>query len=194
MHLASLFGFMALLLATTLAFPVPQDEAADLPPAPVEVGGTTITVPPAAQPTTYFTKVKTKRQGPFPGISSCGDSTFEDTTSAGSPLISDCLTMASNLVRKEATDKADTPVWMVESFIKQQHQLVQFGTCAFGVQGGEKGDLTFRVGNQDIIDIVRSAVEKFGRDGRVGARGEMRCNAAVFPPVISWGIYKNTKK
>ncbi|KAB5558222.1 putative necrosis-inducing factor-domain-containing protein [Coniochaeta sp. 2T2.1] len=194
MHLASLLGLIALLLTTALASPVPLDGVANHTPSPVEVGGETITVLPATQPTTYFTKVKPKRQGPFPGISSCGDSTFENTTSAGSPFVSDCLTMVSNLVRKEATDKADTPVWMVESFIKQQHQLVQFGTCAFGVQGGKKGDPSFRVGNQDIIDVVRSAVEKFGRDGRVGARGEMRCNATVFPPVISWGIHRNPRK
>ena len=185
MQLVKSLGIIALLLTITFTSPVPQEGGPDV--STFQEAVTTITVLPVTIPTTSFAK----RGNPFPPISNCAESTFEDTTSAGSPLISDCLVMASNIVRTSAVDR---PVWMVESFIKQQHQLVQFGTCAFGVQGGKKGDLTFRVGNQDIIDIVHDAIKKFGRDSRVGAKGEMTCNAAVFPPRISWGIYKNPKK
>ena len=37
-----------------------------------------------------------------------------------------------------------------------QHQVVQFGSCAFGVQGIEKdSNAVFYVGAQDIIDIYQ---------------------------------------
>lgn len=84
-------------------------------------------------------------------INDCGGSTFVDESSGGSPLISDCRQIATNI--------AGGGSWEVENFLAQQHQLVQSGTCAFGVQGdGEAEDDGFYVGNQDIIDLINSSI------------------------------------
>lgn len=57
-----------------------------------------------------------------------------------------------------------------------QHQLVQAGECAFGVQGLVKdGNIGYLIGNQDIIDIINESIERFGGSGRVGAKGTMSC-------------------
>jgi hypothetical protein len=90
-------------------------------------------------------------------INDCDVSTFIYETSDASPLVLDCLQIATNI--------AGGGTWEVEDDIGQQHQLVQYGTCAFGVQGSRRGGL-FHVGNQDIIDLIIQSVLDFGSDGK----------------------------
>ena len=133
---------------------------------------------------------------PFHGSGVCGDSTFEGTTSGTAPLVSDCMTMIDNIavVNQENGSDGGRQIWGVENFVKKQHQLIQFGTCAFGVQGGKVGDAHFWIGNQDIIDIVHSSIDKFGASGRIGAKGQMKCKPmGAFPVLVTWGIYHNPK-
>lgn len=164
-HLATL---VVLLLASSLASPTPQP----LPSTPAT----------DTQPLTY------RKTAPFRGSDLCGDSTFVNQNSAASPLVDDCLRIVDNLSVRPvgSTGRAS---WEVESFVKQQHQLVEYGSCAFGVQGGKDGDAYFLVGNQDIIDIIHTSIEKFAAAGTVGAKGEMVCRAGSFPPTVTWGIY-----
>ncbi len=122
-----------------------------------------------------------------PGVSSasdkineCGESTFENWNSEASPKIEDCRHVVANI--------AGGGRWEVEAFVGQQHQLLQWGTCAFGVRGGS-GDTFFYIGNEDIIDIFHTAIEMFGFNGIIGAKGRMRCKAAALPPLVEWGIY-----
>ncbi|KAJ9158445.1 hypothetical protein NKR19_g3316 [Coniochaeta hoffmannii] len=132
----------------------------------------------------------------FHGADVCGDSTFEDTTSGTAPLVSDCMIMADNIavVNLENGSDGGKQTWGVENFFKQQHQLIQFGTCAFGVQGGKVGDAHFWIGNQDIIDLMHTSVARFGASGRVGAKGQMMCKPmGAFPVLVTWGIYHNPK-
>ncbi|THC93608.1 hypothetical protein EYZ11_006923 [Aspergillus tanneri] len=60
---------------------------------------------------------------------------------------------------------------------------------ASGFQGkGKKGNINFRVGSQDIIDIISHSIEKFARSGKVGAKGRMSCKGTVGQDVEK-GLY-----
>ncbi|ROW15174.1 hypothetical protein VPNG_03014 [Cytospora leucostoma] len=98
------------------------------------------------------------------GEAYCGTSTFVDETSGASPTVSDCQQIAINI--------AAGGDWTVDSS-GVQHQLVQYGTCAFGIQGqgSPVGNVDFTIGNQDIIDIITSSISMYGGDGQVGAKG-----------------------
>jgi hypothetical protein len=80
--------------------------------------------------------------------------------------------------------------WEVENAIGSQHQLVQFGSCAFGVQGqGKNGNVDFYIGAQDIVDIITDSVRQFGGSGKVGAKGVMSCDGTVKGQQVEWGLY-----
>ncbi|KAJ5288624.1 necrosis-inducing factor-domain-containing protein [Penicillium angulare] len=109
-------------------------------------------------------------------VNDCGDSTFINQSSGGSPKISDCQQIATNI--------ANGGTWSVESN-GAQNQLVQYGTCALGVTG----DFTigiFYVGNQDIIDVINESISRFSWNGLVGAEGKMYCEGGSD---VTWAIY-----
>ncbi|KAF9054911.1 putative necrosis-inducing factor-domain-containing protein [Panaeolus papilionaceus] len=117
-------------------------------------------------------------------INNCGDSTFVNQSSGGSPRVEDCLRIARNI--------AGGGTWSVA--LIGHHQLVEYGTCAFGVKAPfELGVSNIRIGNQDIIDVINDSVRRFQWNGRVGAKGEMKCQSD--PGGIwhktDWGIYHN---
>lgn len=117
------------------------------------------------------------------GKDDCGDSTFVDQTSNASPKVSDCQQIVRNI---QGTDGE----WGVENAIGAQHQLVQFGECKFGVQGqGKNGNVHFKVGAQDIVDIINDSIQRFGGSGRVGAKGVMSCRGNVEGQDVEWGLY-----
>ncbi|KAF9033626.1 Ecp2 effector protein, partial [Panaeolus papilionaceus] len=85
-------------------------------------------------------------------VNRCGDSTFINQSSGGSPLVDDCLRITENI--------ANDGEWTTTVF--GHRQLVQHGTCAFGVVSTGDGDgLNFRVWNEDIISIIHDSVNKF---------------------------------
>ncbi|KAI0164012.1 hypothetical protein GGR57DRAFT_489709 [Xylariaceae sp. FL1272] len=112
----------------------------------------------------------------------CGNSTFENKGSEASPLVSDCLQLAKNIYIEGD--------WTVDSS-GTQHQIAQFGSCKFGIQGEGMpiGNIDIYIGNQDIIDIINDAVTRFGSTGRVGAKGSMTCWGNVKGQQVVWGIY-----
>ncbi|KAG2017090.1 hypothetical protein GB937_005687 [Aspergillus fischeri] len=80
--------------------------------------------------------------------------------------------------------------WEVENAIGSQHQLVQYGTCAFGVQGkGKNGNVDFHIGAQDIVDIISDSVRQFGGSGKVGSKGEMSCKGTVKGQTAEGALY-----
>ncbi|KAF9054895.1 putative necrosis-inducing factor-domain-containing protein, partial [Panaeolus papilionaceus] len=119
------------------------------------------------------------------GINDCGDSTFINQSSGGSPTVADCLQLAANI--------AGDGTWTVA--LLDQHQLAQYGTCAFGVQAGYYlNTFNYRVGNSDIIDIIHDSVNRFQWYGLVGATGKMPCQSdpfgyAGYTVDVTWGIY-----
>ncbi|KAM0425546.1 hypothetical protein ACHAPT_009338 [Fusarium lateritium] len=103
----------------------------------------------------------------------CGHSTFEGQTTSASPAITHCKRLSSN-IRKGGS-------WSVGS---SQRQLASYGSCAFGatLKGPGSG---CRVGNEDIMDIIKWSIDRFAWEGLVGSKGIMRCGNCV----IDWGLY-----
>ena len=110
----------------------------------------------------------------------CQDSSFTDQTSSASPLITDCLQIADNINKGYGN-------WVVA--ITGHHQLVQYGTCAFGVQGAGGAAVLFELASTDIIDLIHDSIQKFGRNGVVGSKGNMVCEAYIGTYGVDWGIY-----
>ncbi|PPR05583.1 hypothetical protein CVT24_002784 [Panaeolus cyanescens] len=116
-------------------------------------------------------------------INNCGDSTFINQSSPGSPLVADCQRIAQNI--------AGGGTWHVA--LIGHHQLVQYGTCAFGVQAPFAFAVwNYRVGNSDIIDLINDSIARFQWFDKVGAKGVMACQSdpsGQFMPNVEWGIY-----
>ncbi|KAF9037503.1 putative necrosis-inducing factor-domain-containing protein [Panaeolus papilionaceus] len=111
----------------------------------------------------------------------CGGSSFENRWRATAPLVSDCQTLANNI-------RGDGD-W-TQTTASGQRQIASFGTCHFGVEGNNS-DGFYRVGNEDVMDLIHDSISKFQKNGRVAARGTMPCdNIAGGQISILWGIYE----
>lgn len=179
-HIKCPLAPMMLLLSILLAAPAALGH-----PQVIQALATPVVAANLPDPTDIIPDFSTPANDPQPAtftpgdsVDLCRESSFENQDSSASPLISDCLQIATNI--------AEGGQWSVTS--GAQHQLVQFGTCAFGVQGC-CGDAFFYVGNQDIIDIIHDSIARFGSNGIVGAKGQMKCTGAAIPPTVSWGLY-----
>ncbi|KAF4340075.1 hypothetical protein FBEOM_6010 [Fusarium beomiforme] len=133
----------------------------------------------AASPVSEPAHALSKRKS----VNDCGDSTFENHSSGGSPLVSDCQQIARNI--------AGGGTWTVGAG-GEHHQLVQYGSCAFGAQGAGSNMNAAHIGNQDIIDVINDSIRRFQWEGKVGAAGEMGCQSLtglVGGVTMRWGIY-----
>ncbi|KAK4233480.1 putative necrosis-inducing factor-domain-containing protein, partial [Achaetomium macrosporum] len=103
----------------------------------------------------------------------CQSSSFVDQTSNASPPVSDCLEIIKNIQGDGGAG------WTTG--IGGQRELVSYGECKFVVQSvsGADGDVTFKVGAQDIIDIIRDAIARFGGGGKIGAKRQVDCAGNV---------------
>ena len=120
---------------------------------------------------------------PQNSVNDCGDSSFTNNSSGGSPRVDDCLQITANI--------AGGGTWTTQTG-PTARQLVSYGTCAFNVRGDQRWpDYIFKVGNQDIIDLIYSSIDKFQWNGLVGASGTMNCQVeAVSDGVpVYWGLY-----
>jgi hypothetical protein len=117
------------------------------------------------------------------GPDHCQISSFIDQTSDASPPVEDCKQIIKNI---EGDGGA---TWTTG--ISGQRQLVSYGECKFGVQSksGADGNVTFKVGSQDIIDLINEAIKRFGGGGKVGAKGIVDCDGNVHDTTIEWGLY-----
>jgi len=114
-------------------------------------------------------------------VNDCGDSSFINQSTGGSPLISDCQQITRNI--------ASSGTWPVAS--GAQRKLVQYGTCALGAQLSNTANIAY-VGNQDIIDLINTSIDKFSWNGKVGAKCTMDCQSArglIGSSRVDWGIY-----
>ncbi|KAL4935175.1 hypothetical protein BDV06DRAFT_234584 [Aspergillus oleicola] len=119
-----------------------------------------------------------------PGKDECGESSFENETSDASPDVDDCLQIIKNIQDDVSTD------FTTQVLGKNQREIAYAGSCAFGVEAtSESGNADFVVGGQDVIDIINTAVEKFGSGGKIGAKGNMDCNGNIKSQPVLWGIY-----
>ncbi|RYO82101.1 hypothetical protein DL762_006788 [Monosporascus cannonballus] len=120
-----------------------------------------------------------------PGKDRCGPSTFEDRTSDASPSVSDCLQIIRNIEGDASTEFTHR--------ITGHREILSYGSCAFGIErtGGTGGAVQFKVGGQDVIDVINDAVKQFGGSGKVSARGVMPCDGTTAGTSVNvlWGIY-----
>ena len=118
----------------------------------------------------------TKRDNP---ANDCGPAHFDNMSSGGSPTVGDCQQIAYN-IRNGGS-------WAVGCGTGR-HQLVQYGTCAFGVSCNEIA--VINVGNTDIIDLINDSIRQFAWSGLVGAEGTMKCQNVAWGDVDTWwGIW-----
>ncbi|EAQ84340.1 predicted protein [Chaetomium globosum CBS 148.51] len=110
----------------------------------------------------------------------CGDSTFVDESTGGSPLASDCEQLWRN--------NNQYPYHQLTLGVERP--LVTWGTCAFSatavVTPYLDGIWWTNIGDEDITDLVRDSISKFTRDGKVGARGTAECYDDT---AIDWRIH-----
>lgn len=99
-----------------------------------------------------------------PGRDTCGDSTFENETSDGSPLVEDYLAIIKNIQESSSTDYTTLVV------CKNQREVGSHGTCALGVEAP---------GGQDVIGIIKESVKRFASNGKVGGKGNMDCDGNI---------------
>ncbi len=120
------------------------------------------------------------------GTNECSQPIADGQTSDGSPQVSDCLQIAANIA-------ANGGKWQV--YIGDQHQEVQYQTCAFGVRATQlKGNIYFTLGDQDIRDAIETSVQQFGKNGLVGAEGTFSCHGNTKKSeYVKWGLYYNPK-
>lgn len=119
------------------------------------------------------------RSSPFypcdipPGRGHCGGSTFDNQGSDVSPTVSDCQQLIRNIEGDATTD------WT--HGIVGQRMIASYGSCRFGIErtGGTGGAVQFRVGGQDVIDVINDSIRQFGGGGRVGAKGVMPCSSTT---------------
>ncbi|KAK4169761.1 putative necrosis-inducing factor-domain-containing protein [Cladorrhinum sp. PSN259] len=110
-----------------------------------------------------------------------------DQVSAGSPLVEDC----EELIK----DAAKGHTWVVSDV---QKTLKTHGTCAIGAQLDEKEGWDAKVGNVDIQQTLRLAIDRHTKviDGvkRVAAMGHMKCQGTAtrseaFTKEVNWAVY-----
>lgn len=119
-----------------------------------------------------------------PGRNDCKDSSFENETSDASPKVEDCLQIIKSIEGNAATD------WTTTVVGHDQRKLAGHKSCSFGVEASKtNGNVNFIAGGQDAIDIINTAIEKFGGGGKIGAKGQMDCNGNVKDQLVTWGIY-----
>lgn len=106
-----------------------------------------------------------------------------DETSGASPLVEDCLQIVKEL------QEDSTKAWDVLLF--GHHTLKKSGACAFGAEARHlpDGNQHFWLGGQDMIDLIRSAANKFGDGKRMGGKGNMDCDGDNMVEQVQWSIY-----
>jgi hypothetical protein len=95
----------------------------------------------------------------------CNDYTYENDTSDGSPFVSDCNVLVSNIFGPGEW-RTDQPGFRT---------IASYGTCNFGVQQHTSAITIFHVGNQDVQEIINNAIKMYQWNGRVGASGYFQC-------------------
>ncbi|KAG5655689.1 hypothetical protein KAF25_009188, partial [Fusarium avenaceum] len=121
-----------------------------------------------------------------PGKERCEnkDSSFENETSEKSPLIKDCEAIIRNIEGNGGTQ------WTVQVVGTNQRKIAAAGTCAFGVEATKvDGNVNFEFGGQDMINIITTAVKKYGKNGKIGAIGDLHCSGNIKQQPVHWAIY-----
>ena len=127
---------------------------------------------------------------PPPGPNTCGVSSFTPEASDGSPFVLDCLRVAQDL--EDGGGKS------FEISGNGDQSALAWGQkgCRFGAEAvAPLENDNLYVGSQDIIDVIRSAVDQwtggiYASETRMGGKGYMPCNGNTGKVGnVKWGIY-----
>jgi hypothetical protein len=117
----------------------------------------------------------------LPGLTDCRDFTFEDDTKDDSPPIADCQRIIDNIIGTNGE-------WYTG--IGHFEKKVSNGLCAVGVASyGVHGPVVTNAGDNDLVNIITESAKRFGKNGRVGAKGTMTCNGNVGSAPVEWSLY-----
>ncbi|PLB45066.1 hypothetical protein P170DRAFT_429776 [Aspergillus steynii IBT 23096] len=128
-------------------------------------------------------------------INNCGNSSFHNQSSEGSPAVSDCQQITTNIAGGRTwtvwalnrTSVHSTNTTTVKFPSIYYRKLASYGTCAFGAYSQDGGA---RVGTSDIIDLINDSINRFQWSGMVGAKGSMKCQSLNYSDVgVYWAIY-----
>ncbi len=119
-------------------------------------------------------------------IGFCDTSSFTGDTTAASPLVSDCEQLCRNLQAGAATDRG---IWTEPRI--GHHSIASHGTCVFGVEGTGSAidNADYKVGGQDVVDLITDAIRQFTWEGKVGAHGFMDCKGTIKAQSVKWSLY-----
>jgi len=119
--------------------------------------------------TTLFALLATATAAPAPldkRLNGCGISSFTSEVSSSSPLSSDCQWLVSVL----AQPFLGSGGWELSG---SWSDVLTYDSCAFSARSIRGARAT--IGNEDAYDLLRDSLRDGARNGRVGARGEMKC-------------------
>lgn len=103
----------------------------------------------------------------------CGDASFINQSTGGSPLVSDCEALRQQIL--------DSHLAYEFGGYGSNHWVPfdSYGTCVIGFScQGPYGLYWCYVDSRDAADLITSSIETFSWNGLVGAKGEMPCLAA----------------
>lgn len=112
----------------------------------------------------------------------CGDSTFHNKSTEGSPLVADCECLRDYFRTRDMNGLYSLSKWGFNLA-----PLASCGTCTFGAH--TSNILGASVGNTDAADIIDESIRRFQHDGRVGAEGDMGCSALFETARTEWAIF-----
>jgi hypothetical protein len=118
------------------------------------------------------------------GLLRCEESSFENETSDTSPWIEDCLGIIENIEGDGSTE------WTVQVTGMRQRKIAAHKSCAFGVEATKvDGNIEVFFGGQDLINIINTSVKKYGKNGKIGAVGDLHCKGNIKQQPVHWAIY-----
>ncbi|KAF5858156.1 hypothetical protein ETB97_004760 [Aspergillus alliaceus] len=150
------------------------ETASSLRPRESSTSPTGITTTASRRPSWSRTRARTGPATSRRAKDDCGDPTFVDQTSGASPKAEDCRQIIKDIEGDGSTD------WTTQVVGHNQREIASHASCHFGVEATKTdGNVNFKVGGQDVIDIINNAIAQFGRDGLIGAKGDMNCNVML---------------
>ncbi|KAK8137546.1 hypothetical protein PG984_003039 [Apiospora sp. TS-2023a] len=133
----------------------------------------------------------------------CVESTFfadkEKLASAAASKVSDCEALAED-IDSILYETSWLSIYGANNVnLTNLHDIKSVKNCAIAFKTGDydtkSGGSALAMGTQDAIDIIRTAIAKFGtKDGKVFATGKVKCNAQNadsrgFNRFIDWQLY-----
>jgi predicted secreted protein len=90
------------------------------------------------------------------------------------PKVEDCRQIIKNIKGDGSTD------WTTQVVGHKQREIASHGSYYFSVKATKtNSNVNFKVGGQDVIDIINSAIAQFGRDGLISAKGDINYNGNI---------------